>query len=95
VAKASPEVLEPVMAVEVITPPDHLGDVIGDLHRRRGLVRGQGQRGTAAVVEAHVPLKEMFGYIGSLRALTSGRAQFSMQLHHHATAPVGTVEQMA
>ncbi|MEK8029550.1 elongation factor G [Ideonella sp. DXS29W] len=95
VAAAGPEVLEPVMAVEVITPPDHLGDVIGDLHRRRGQVRGQGQRGNAAVVEAHVPLKEMFGYIGSLRALSSGRAQFSMHLHHHATAPIGTLESTA
>ncbi len=90
-----PAHLEPVMAVEVITPPDHLGDVIGDLHRRRGLVRGQGQRGTAAVVDAHVPLKEMFGYIGSLRALSSGRAQFTMQLSHYATAPAGAVEQAA
>ena len=94
-ALASPEVLEPIMAVEVITPQDYLGDVIGDLNRRRGHVRGQDQRGNAAVVEAHVPLKEMFGYIGSLRALSSGRAQFSMQLHHHATAPAGAVEQLA
>ena len=80
-------VLEPVMAVEVITPPEHLGDVIGDLHRRRGSVRGQDQRGNAAVVEAHVPLKEMFSYIGQLRALTAGRAQFSMQLDHLGVAP--------
>ncbi len=81
-AKASPQVLEPVMAVEVITPVDYLGDAIGDLNRRRGLVRAQGLRGNAAKVEAEVPLKEMFGYIGSLRALSSGRAQYSMQLDH-------------
>ncbi|MBD9392554.1 elongation factor G [Acidovorax sp. ACV01] len=88
-AKAAPQVLEPVMAVEVITPADYLGDAIGDLNRRRGLVRGQGQRGNAATVEAEVPLKEMFGYIGSLRALSSGRAQYSMQLDHYGVVPAG------
>ncbi|KQW36531.1 elongation factor G [Rhizobacter sp. Root404] len=85
--RAAPQVLEPVMAVEVITPTEHLGDVIGDLHRRRGSVRGQAPRGNAAVVDAQVPLKEMFGYIGHLRALTSGRAQYSMQVDHYAAAP--------
>jgi elongation factor G len=93
-ARARPVVLEPVMAVEVITPPDHLGDVIGDLHRRRGAVRGQAQRGTSAVVDARVPLKEMFGYIGQLRALTSGRAQYTMQLDHYDVVP-GKVELVA
>ncbi|HEV8690495.1 MAG TPA: elongation factor G, partial [Ideonella sp.] len=82
-AKAGALVLEPVMAIEVITPPEHLGDVIGDLHRRRGVVRGQGQRGNAALVHAEAPLKEMFGYIGNLRALSSGRAQFTMQFDHY------------
>lgn len=86
-AKAAPVVLEPVMAVEVLTPVEHLGDVIGDLHRRRGSVRAQGARGNTAVIDAHVPLKEMFGYIGGLRALSSGRAQYSMQFDHYATAP--------
>ena len=85
--RAGPQVLEPVMAVEVITPADYLGDCIGDLHRRRGMVRGQTMRGNAAVVEAHVPLKEMFGYIGGLRALSSGRAQYSMQFDHYQVAP--------
>ncbi|MBV7456030.1 elongation factor G [Acidovorax sp. sif1233] len=88
-AKAGPQVLEPVMAVEVITPAEYLGDSIGDLNRRRGVVRGQGQRGNAATVEAEVPLKEMFGYIGSLRALSSGRAQYSMQLDHYGVVPAG------
>jgi elongation factor G len=74
------------MNVEVITPSDHLGDVIGDLHRRRGAIRSQEPRGTASVVHAHVPLKEMFGYIGNLRALSSGRAQYSMQFDHYAVA---------
>jgi len=87
VLKAAPVVLEPVMAVEVITPADYLGDVIGDLLRRRGQVQGQDARGNATVVTAHVPLEQMFGYIGHLRALSSGRAQFTMQLSHYAQAP--------
>jgi elongation factor G len=85
-ARAAPQVLEPVMNVEVITPAEYLGDVIGDLHRRRGAIRSQAPRGTASVVLAHVPLKEMFGYIGQLRALSSGRAQYSMQFDHYAVA---------
>ncbi len=89
--RASPQVLEPLMAVEVITPVDHLGDVIGDLHRRRGSVQGQAPRGNASVVQAQVPLREMFGYIGQLRALTSGRAQFSMQFDHYAVAAAQVV----
>ena len=87
VLKASPRVLEPVMAVEVITPADYLGDVIGDLLRRRGQVHGQDARGNAVVVSAEVPLEQMFGYIGHLRAISSGRAQFTMQLGHYAEAP--------
>jgi elongation factor G len=87
VLKASPVVLEPVMAVEVITPAESLGDVIGDLLRRRGHVQGQDARGNAIVVTAHVPLERMFGYIGHLRAISSGRAQFTMQLSRYAKAP--------
>jgi elongation factor G len=86
-AQAGPVLLEPVMAVEVVTPSDHVGDVIGDLNRRRGLVRAQNSRGSAAVIEAHVPLAGMFGYIGSLRALSSGRAQYTMQFDHLAEVP--------
>ncbi len=92
--RAAPQLLEPVMAVEVITPPEYLGDAIGDLHRRRGSVRGQQPRGAAVVVDAHVPLKEMFGYIGQLRALSSGRAQYSMQLDHYAVAPTSVSAQL-
>jgi elongation factor G len=94
-ARATPLVLEPVMAVEVITPIEHLGDVIGDLHRRRGSVQGQAQRGNASVVTATVPLKEMFGYIGHLRAMTSGRAQYSMQTSHYDAAPARERQAMA
>jgi len=94
-ARAAPLVLEPVMAVEVITPIEHLGDVVGDLHRRRGNVQGQTQRGNASVVTATVPLKEMFGYIGHLRAMTSGRAQYSMQTSHYDVAPARERQAMA
>lgn len=88
-AQAGPQLLEPVMAVEVTTPAEHVGDCIGDLHRRRGMVRGQAMRGNAIVVEAHVPLARMFGYIGNLRALSSGRAQYAMQFDHYAVVPAG------
>jgi elongation factor G len=88
-AQAGGQLLEPVMAVEVTTPAEHVGDCIGDLHRRRGMVRGQAMRGNAIVVEAHVPLARMFGYIGNLRALSSGRAQYAMQFDHYAVVPAG------
>ncbi|WP_284618209.1 elongation factor G [Aquabacterium humicola] len=94
-ARASPQLLEPVMAVEVVTPVEYLGDCIGDLHRRRGVVRGQQSRGNAAVVDARVPLKEMFGYIGSLRALSSGRAQYTMQFDHYDAAPASIAAEVA
>ena len=77
-------VLEPVMAVDVVTPLDALGDAIGDLHRRRGRVVAQSMRGQAAAIDARVPLAAMFGYVRSLRALTKGRAHFTMQFDHHA-----------
>ncbi|WP_059411985.1 elongation factor G [Cupriavidus basilensis] len=93
---AAPVVLEPVMAVEASAPADHVGDVIGDLHRRRGVVRAQSQQGGgAAVIEAHVPLAGMFGYIGSLRALTSGRGSFGMQFDHYAPVPAKVAQAVA
>jgi elongation factor G len=94
-SQAGAQLLEPVMAVEITTPVMYLGDCIGDLHRRRGLVRGQHERGQAMVVDAHVPLREMFGYIGSLRALSSGRASYSMQLDHYAAAPAKVSAEVA
>ena len=94
-AKAGAVLQEPVMAVEVITPLEHLGDCIGDLLRRRGSITGQQGRGNAMVVQALVPLREMFGYIGNLRALSSGRAQYSMQFDHHATAPQAVLAELA
>lgn len=87
---AKPRMLEPVMGVQVVTPPDYLGDCIGDLARRRGEIRAQDQRGNVITLEARVPLAEMFGYIGRLRALSSGRANFTMQFDHYAPAPPGS-----
>jgi elongation factor G len=94
-AQAAPQLLEPVMAVEVLTPVEYLGDCIGDLHKRRGLVRGQAPRGNAVAIDARVPLREMFGYIGRLRALSSGRAQFTMQFDHYDTVPASVAAEAA
>jgi len=87
VRQGKPVLLEPVMAVEVLTPADYVGDCIGDLNRRRGLVRGQQSRHNHVQIDAEVPLQEMFGYIGDLRALSSGRAQFTMHFAHYAAVP--------
>ena len=84
---AGPVLLEPVMLIEVVTPDDYLGDVIGDLNRRRGMIEGQEQRGNGLVITASAPLSEMFGYIGDLRSMTSGRATFTMEFHHYAEVP--------
>ena len=86
--------LEPVMSVEVVTPSAHVGNVIGDLSRRRGAVRAQDSRGSTVMIEAHVPLREMFGYIGTLRALSSGRAQYTMQFVQYAPATVAVTREV-
>ncbi|PIR74236.1 MAG: elongation factor G [Candidatus Magasanikbacteria bacterium CG10_big_fil_rev_8_21_14_0_10_47_10] len=85
--KADPVVLEPVMKVEVITPEEHMGDVIGDLNSRRGQIQEMTDRGTAKVVKAMVPLSSMFGYVGELRSMSSGRASYSMEFDHYAEVP--------
>jgi elongation factor G len=87
IRKGNPILLEPVMKVEVVTPEDYLGDVIGDVNRRRGMILGQLERGANIAVEAHVPLNEMFGYIGQLRGMTSGRASYSMEFSHYEPVP--------
>ena len=92
--KASPILLEPVMKVEVVTPEAHLGDCIGDLNRRRGMILGQIDRGTNLAVEAHVPLSEMFGYIGDLRSMTSGRATFTMEFSHYDPVPRNVADEI-
>ncbi len=85
--KAAPIILEPIMDVEVTTPQDHVGDVVGDLNRRRGMIQNQESSGSTIIVRAHVPLKEMFGYISDLRSMTKGRASFTMQFHHYDPVP--------
>ena len=85
--KAGPQILEPIMKVDVFTPDDHVGDVIGDLNRRRGMILGQESGPTGVRIKAQCPLSEMFGYIGDLRTMTSGRGQFSMEFEHYSACP--------
>ena len=87
IEKANPKILEPIMRVEVLTPEDYVGDVIGDLNSRRGQIRGTEGRGIAQVIDAMVPLANMFGYVNSLRSMSQGRATFTMQFDHYAEAP--------
>ena len=87
VKKAKPVLLEPMMAVEVVTADDYMGDVIGDLNSRRGQVEGMSQRGNAQVITAKVPLAEMFGYVGDLRSRTQGRATYTMQFDSYQRVP--------
>ncbi|MBT5229107.1 MAG: elongation factor G, partial [Methylococcales bacterium] len=90
--KAGPQLMEPVMKVDVYTPEDHVGDVIGDLNRRRGMIKSQEAGVTGVRIKADVPLSEMFGYIGDLRTMTSGRGQFSMEFSHYAPCPANVAE---
>ena len=85
--KGSPKLLEPIMAVEVVTPEEYLGSVIGDLNGRRGMIQGQDMRGNAIVINAFVPLANMFGYVNTLRGMSQGRAQFTMQYDHYEPVP--------
>jgi elongation factor G len=85
--KGAPKLLEPIMAVEVVTPEEYLGSVIGDLNARRGMIQGQDMRGNATVVNAFVPLANMFGYVNTLRGMSQGRAQFTMQYDHYEPVP--------
>jgi elongation factor G len=87
IPKAGPQLLEPIMKVDVFTPDDNVGDVIGDLNRRRGMIKSQDAGVTGVRVKADAPLGEMFGYIGHLRTLTSGRGQFSMEFSHYSPCP--------
>ena len=85
--KGAPKLLEPIMAVEVVTPEEYLGSVIGDLNGRRGMIQGQDMRGNATVVDAFVPLANMFGYVNTLRGMSQGRAAFTMQYDHYEPVP--------
>ena len=92
--KASPKLLEPIMKVEVVSPEDYLGNIMGDLNSRRGQVQGQEQRGVATVVNALVPLANMFGYVDNLRSMSQGRAQFTMQFEHYSQVPQAIAEEV-
>ncbi|MEC8204810.1 MAG: elongation factor G, partial [Pseudomonadota bacterium] len=92
--KAGPRLLEPMMKVEVVTPEEYMGDIIGDLNSRRGNVSSMDQRGNARVVNALVPLANMFGYINTLRSSSQGRAQFTMQFDHYAQVPQAVAEEV-
>ncbi|MEM7553774.1 MAG: elongation factor G [Cyanobacteria bacterium P01_A01_bin.84] len=94
IPKASPQLLEPIMKVDVFTPENHMGDVIGDLNRRRGMIKSQDAAATGVRIKAEAPLSEMFGYIGDLRTMTSGRGQFSMEFSHYAPCPSNVAEEV-
>ncbi|MBF0169175.1 MAG: elongation factor G [Alphaproteobacteria bacterium] len=92
--KAGPKLLEPMMKVEVVTPEDYMGDVIGDLNSRRGQVSGMDSRGNARVITAQVPLANMFGYVNTLRSMSQGRAQYSMHFDHYSEVPNNVSEEI-
>jgi len=94
IEKASPQILEPIMRVEVLTPEDYVGDVIGDLNSRRGQIRGTEARGIAQVIDAMVPLANMFGYVNSLRSMSQGRAQYSMVFDHYEQVPTAVAKEV-
>ncbi|MDG2155947.1 MAG: elongation factor G, partial [Gammaproteobacteria bacterium] len=94
VPKATPQLLEPIMKVDVFTPEDNVGDVIGDLNRRRGMIKSQDKNPTGVRIKSDCPLSDMFGYIGDLRTITSGRGQFSMEFSHYAPAPRNVAEEV-
>jgi elongation factor G len=92
--KAGPALLEPIMKVEVVTPEEYMGDVIGDLNSRRGQISSMDDRGNARVVNGMVPLANMFGYINTLRSMSQGRAQYSMQFDHYEQVPQAVADEV-
>jgi elongation factor G len=94
VRKARPVLLEPIMEVEVVTPADYMGDIIGDLSSRRGKVEGMDERAGARVISANVPLGEMFGYSTVLRSMSQGRAVYSMQFGHYDEVPKSVADEI-
>ena len=92
--KTNPLLLEPIMKLEVTSPDEYTGNVIGDLNRRRGLIKGQDMKGNAAIIKSDVPLSEMFGYVTQLRTITSGRASSSMEFSHYAPVPSGLAKEL-
>jgi elongation factor G len=92
--KCQPVLLEPIMKIEVVTPEENMGDIVGDLNRRRAIVRGMDDKHGSKVIKADVPLSEMFGYVTQLRTLSSGRATSSMEFSHYAEAPKNVAEEV-
>jgi elongation factor G len=92
--KAGAQLLEPMMKVEVVTPEEYMGDIIGDLNSRRGQVQGMEARGNAQVINAMVPLANMFGYVNNLRSLSQGRAQYTMQFDHYEPVPAAVADEV-
>jgi elongation factor G len=90
--KASPVLLEPIMKVEIVTPEDYLGDVMGDVSRRRGILQGQDDSPSGKIIAAMIPLGEMFGYATTLRSMSQGRATFTMEFDHYAEAPMNIAD---
>ncbi len=92
--KAGAQILEPIMKLDVFVSDAHIGDAIGDLNRRRGIIKSQEPTATSVQIKAEAPLSEMFGYIGSLRTMTSGRGQFHMEFSHYQACPKNVAEQV-
>jgi elongation factor G len=92
--EAKPVILEPMMKVEVETPEDYMGDVIGDISKRRGIVRGMGDRAGSKIVDAFVPLSEMFGYSTDLRSMSQGRATYAMEFDHYDEVPQNVAKEI-
>jgi elongation factor G len=93
-AKAKPVLLEPIMKVEVVTPPDYVGDVMGDISRRRGMLTGQEETPSGNTINAMIPLGEMFGYATTIRSLSQGRATFTMEFDHYDPAPSNVADEV-
>jgi elongation factor G len=94
VKRANPYILEPIMKVEVVTPEEYFGDIMGDINSRRGQIQGTSERGTAKVIDAHVPLSTMFGYATTLRSMSQGRASYTMEFSHYAEVPANVQQQI-
>ena len=92
--KAGPKLLEPLMKVEVVTPEDYMGDIIGDLNSRRGQISSMDDRGNAKVITATVPLANMFGYVNTLRSMSQGRAQYTMHFDQYTEVPAQVAEEV-
>jgi elongation factor G len=92
--QGDPRLMEPIMKVEVVTPEDYMGDIIGDLNSRRGQIQGSSPRGNAVAISAYVPLVNMFGYVSNLRGMSQGRAQFTMQFEHYAEVPKAEAQKL-